>query len=246
MTDNLPTNWQEQMANEAKALSRVFRPSTAQISTRSGMLTYMNQPIPGNKLDCIVLASIFENNYFEGRFDPKNPRNPICYSFGKPESDGSKPEMVPYHEIAEPFAKTCDQCEYSKWGSDPDSVSGKGKRCKEIYKLGLVPYSVDDSLQEMAILRIPVTSRKNWEVYVNGVAASAMRPPWGVVTTIGCRPHPKNQFEIFFEAKEVIPEDRLGDIFRKINGAYDALMQKYDENSDPLEKKPPREGKKKY
>lgn len=241
MTDNLPTNWQDQMAQEARALARSFRPTTAQISTKSGIMSYMGQPIPNNRLDVVVLAQIFENNFFEGRYDPKNPRNPICFAFGKSQADGGKPEMVPSDVAPETKqADTCDRCQWSQWGSDTESVSGKGKRCKELYKLGLIPVTGDFStVNEMAILRIPVTSRKNWEVYINGLSAATGRPPWGVVTTVSCRPHMRNQFEVVFDAKEVLPEEVLGKIFPKISGAYEALMQPYEKNSDPLAQKPP-------
>lgn len=246
MTDNLPTNWRDQMAAEASALSRSFRPTTAQISTRSGMMTYMGQLVPDNRLDVVILASIFENNFFEGKFDPRSPRNPICFAFGKPQANGDKPEMIPDISIVEPNrqAATCDRCEWSKWNSDTESVSGKGKRCKELYKLGLIPANGEFAANEMAILRVPVTSRKNFEVYVNGLSASTARPPWGVVTTVSLHPHPKNQFEVRFTTKAVLPDEILGKIFPKINGAFDALMQPYEENQDPLAQRPPAEEKK--
>lgn len=245
MTENLPTNWKEQMEQEARAVARAFRPSTTQISTKSGIMTFMGQVVPGNKLDCIILATIFENNFFEGKFDPRNPRNPICFAFGKPEPNGDKPDMIPHQDIPEKNrqAEACARCDWSQWGSDTESVSGKGKRCKELYKLGLIPVGAEAN--EMAILRVPVTSRKNFEVYVNGLAVSTGRPTWGAVTEISVRPHQKNQFEIVFSTKRVLEESELGKIYSKIDGAYEALMQPYDENSDPLETKAPPEGKKK-
>jgi hypothetical protein len=244
MTDNLPTNWQDVMANEAKALAKSFRPSTTQISTKSGIMSYMGQAVPGNKIEVVILATIFENNFFEGKFDPRNPRNPICFAFGKPEANGDKPEMIPHPDIPEKNRqdKTCDLCPWSKWASDTESVSGKGKRCKELYKLGLIPVGAESD--EMAVLRVPVTSRKNYEVYINSLAAATGRPTWGVVTEISVKPHVKNQFEIIFTPKQPLPEEQLGKIYPKINGAYEALMQPYEENSDPLATRPPEDGKK--
>lgn len=251
MSNNLPINWQEEMARQAKAVSRAFRPSTAQISTKSGMMRYMGQPVPNNQLDVIVLGAIFENNYFEGKYDPMNPRNPVCFAFGRVQEDGSKPEMLPPPEVVKKeegkgYARQderCDLCPWSKWNSDPNSMTGKGKRCKEFYKLGLIP-RVAGGTDEMAILRIPVTSRKNFDVYVNGVAASSGRPLWGVLTRISIAPHPKNQFEIKFEFRENLTDEELGKIFPKIEGAYEALMEPYDPNANPLEQKPPVEEKK--
>jgi hypothetical protein len=244
MTDNLPTNWQDVMAGEARALARSFRPSTTQISTKSGIMSYMGQAVPGNKMDVIVLATIFENNFFEGKFDPRNPKNPICFAFGKPEANGNKPEMVPHPDISQENRQdaTCDRCQWSKWASDTESVSGKGKRCKELYKLGLIP--VAGETDEMAVLRVPVTSRKNYEVYVNALAASTGRPTWGAVTEISVRPHVKNQFEIIFTPKAPLPEEMLAKIYPKISGAYEALMQPYEPNADPLASRPADDGKK--
>lgn len=237
MTDNLPVNWKEQMAAEAAVTAKAFRPTVGQISTKSGILAYMDQPIPQNKLRCIVLASIFENNYFEGKFDPKNPRNPVCYAFGKATADGSVPFMAPPEYVVDPHRKAADcvACPYSKWGSDPDSPSGKGKRCKEIYKLALVPAATADqdiSKTEIAILRVPVTSRKNFELYVNEAASVFRRPTWGMVTEISLVPHMRNQFEMKFAPIDPIPESNLPNIYPRIGGGFDVLMQKYEENTE--------------
>lgn len=243
MTDNLPTNWQEQMQNEARALSRAFRPTTAQISTKSGVMSYMGQPVPGNKMNVIILATIFENNFFEGKFDPRNPRNPVCFAFGKPNSDGSLPPMAPPPQASQRQAESCDRCEWSRWASDPDSPSGKGKRCKEIYKLGVIPVG-DLAANEMAIFRVPVTSRKNLEVYINACAANAGRPTWGVVTEISLTPHVVKQFEVKFQTTAIVPESELGKIWPKIEGAYEVMMEPYDPNQDPLAPKEPVSDKK--
>lgn len=250
MTENLPVNWQEQMAQEAKAVARAFRPVTGQISTKSGIMSYMDRPLPGNKIECIILAAIFENNLFDGKFDPRNPRNPVCYAFGQTMPDGGKPEMVPHTEVQSPIAPTCRECPNSQWGSDEDSPSGKGKKCKEIYKLGLVPVTsaMDDSVKaEMAILRVPVTSRKNFEVFVNTAAGSLQRPSWGVIAEISLVPDQRTQFQMKFAVKEAVPEDYLGNIYPRITGAYEALMQKYEENKDkPEAEAPAKAGKRKY
>lgn len=247
MTENLPVNWQEQMAAEAKAVAKAFRPVTGQISTKSGIMSYMDQPIPGNKLPCVILGAIFENNLFDGKFDPRNPRNPVCYAFGRVNPDGSKPDMVPYAEIKAPVAATCGECPNSRWGSDEDSPSGKGKKCKEIYKLALVPVgSLDEAnSKEIAILRVPVTSRKNFEVFVNQ-AAAVQRPTWGVLAEVSLAPHQRNQFEMKFQVKQAIPDEYLQNLYKRIDGAYDALMQKYDENQEKKEEETPRQGRKKF
>lgn len=251
MTDNLPVNWEAEMAKEASAVAKAFRPSVGQISTKSGILSYMDQPLPGNKLNCIVLAAIFENNYFEGKYDPKNPRNPVCYAFGKVSGDGEPPFMAPPEYVVDPQRKAadCAVCPWSKWASDPESPSGKGKRCKEIYKLALVPAATADtdvSKTEIAILRVPVTSRKNFELYVNEAASVFRRPTWGMVTQISLAPHMRNQFEMKFSPQEPLPEASLPNIYPRIGGGLDVLMQKYEENTEKQEEETPSNRKRKY
>lgn len=246
--ENLPVNWKEQMAEEARVVAKAFRPTVGQISTKSGILSYMDQPIPGNKLRCIVLAAIFENNYFEGKFDPKNPRNPICYAFGRTLPNGEPPEMIPFEAIREPKAATCAECEWSKWGSDSESPSGKGKRCKEIYKLALVPAASaeqDVGKAEVAILRVPVTSRKNFELFVNEAAAGFQRPTWGVIAEVSLVPDMRTQFQMKFASLEAISDVGLANLYPRIGPAYDILMQKYEENTERPEELQ-RAGKKKY
>lgn len=240
MTDNLPVNWKDSMAAEASAVAKAFRPTVGQISTKSGILAYMEQPLPQNKLRCIILAAIFENNYFEGKYDPKNPRNPICYAFGKATADGTAPFMAPPDYVVDPYRKAADcvACPNSKWASDPDSPSGKGKRCKEIYKLALVPAATADadlSKTEIAILRVPVTSRKNFELYVNEAASVFRRPTWGMVTEVSLHPHMRNQFEMKFTPVEAIPDSGLANLYPRIGGGFDVLMQKYEENQEKKE-----------
>lgn len=252
MTDNLPVNWQEEMAKEATAVAKAFRPTVGQISTKSGILAYMDQPIPGNKLNCIVLAAISENNYFDGKYDPKNPRNPTCYAFGKASPTGEPPLMSPPEYLKAPLRKAddCHSCPWSQWGSDENSPSGKGKRCKEIYKLALIPAMTaeqDMTKTEVAILRVPVTSRKNFELYVNEAASVFRRPTWGMVTQVQLVPHMRNQFEMKFNPIEAVPEAQLGNIYPRIGGGFDLLMQKYEENQEkPQEEKGTPDRKRKF
>lgn len=251
MTDNLPVNWEQEMAKEAAVVAKAFRPSVGQISTRAGILSYMDQPIPGNKLNCIVLAAIFENNYFEGKFDAKNPRNPVCYAFGKVQGNGEAPFMSPPEYVVDPHRKAADcvACQYSKWGSDSESPSGKGKRCKEIYKLALVPAITADAdltKTEIAILRVPVTSRKNFELYVNEAASVFRRPTWGMVTQISLHPDMRTQFQMKFAPLDPIPEANLANIYPRINGGLDVLMQKYEENTEKQEEEVPNNRKRKF
>jgi hypothetical protein len=51
---------------------------------------------------------------------------------------------------------------------------------------------------EVAALRPPVTSLKNYASYVQTIAATLKRPPLAVVTEISVVPDPKTQFKVVF------------------------------------------------
>ena len=66
-------NWEAKLAAEANEVATTERPSVSTISLRSGIIQYMGQPVPDNKLECIVLASLHENVIYADAFDPDNP-----------------------------------------------------------------------------------------------------------------------------------------------------------------------------
>lgn len=240
--------WKDRLAAEAKAVAKAERPSLSQISTRGGMLSYGGQPVQGNTLDAVVVGYVFENSWFKYAFDPNNPRNPDCYALALPDANGEVALMAPHPSIEEPNHHECVTCPMFQWGSDPKG--GKGKACKEIRKLALLPVSAltdPDAIQkaEVAVLRLPVTSVRNWKRYVQEVSALHMRPPWATITTIAPKPHMKFQFEITFNTKGLVADEYLDALAARIGPVQEMLMQPYDKNAEPA---PAAEGKdsKKY
>lgn len=228
MTENLPVNWQEQMAAEARAVAKAHVPQLSAISLRGGRMQYLGNFIPNDTLDCIVVASIFEKNYFKEKFDPSNIKNPDCFAFSENGRD-----MVPHPSIANPVSTSCDTCPHSKWGSDASSPSKKGKLCKELFKMILIPDLPLEELPkaEMAVLRVPPTSTINWSNYVTGVANSVGRPPWGMLTRIMVKPHAKKQFEVTFGPVRPLTDDYLAAIYPHTKKALEILLNPYDPGS---------------
>jgi hypothetical protein len=220
-------SWDEEMAKYAQKVAASERPNLASISLKGGIMSYEKTPIPGNKLLTIVIASMMENRFYKDRYDPNKPASPVCFAF----HDGSDAEpWIPHpasHEIQS--ADGCATCPRMQWGSDLNG--GRGKACKQVRKLALMP-KIDS--KEMALLSIPVMSVKNWSNYVNGLAATIKRPPWGVVTEISVHPDPRSQFVVKFDVVELVPEDKLPQIFSQIKMANNVLSAPYD-YADPGE-----------
>lgn len=224
-------NWEEKLANDAKEIAAMERPALTSISLRSGMMSINSTPIPGNKLPCVVVASVVEHQYFDKPFDPNVKENPVCFALSS-----SRDDISPHPSIENPQSPgTCAECPKFAWGSDPKG--GKGKACKEKRRLALLPASAikDGEIlkAEMAVMTLPVTSVRNWGSYVNQIAAEYGRPPWAILTEISVAPHVKNQFEVKFNALGVVADQFLGPVNQRIEGALDVLLAPYEQTAEP-------------
>jgi len=169
------------------------------LSFKGGRLSIADNPVAGNKLDCIIVASINENAYYPGKYNPDSPQPPVCFAFGNDEAD-----MAPHEDSPKPQHTSCLGCPMNEWKSDPNS---DGKACKNVRRLALVAADVVNDPSkilgaEQIYAKLPVTSVKEWAKYVHGVATEFKRPPFAVVTTITAEPDPKTQFKVKFTAKE--------------------------------------------
>lgn len=236
-------SWSDRLAKEAKAVASVERPSLSQISTRAGQLVYQGVPIPGNKLPCIVIASAFENRYYDKPFDPNKREAPKCFGLSLTGVD-----MVPDPAVTAPQAPTCGECPMFKWGSDPKG--GKGKACKQVRRLALIPAqaALDGSVKtaEIALISIPVTSAKNWANYTSFCAAEYSRPPWALLTEISTKPDAKSQFQIMFATKGLVGDEFLADIEKRMESVQQILLTPYDMAGNIAESYPGEEKKRKY
>ena len=186
-------SYDAELAAFAKAGAAIETPASNFISTRGGRLSYQGNEIPGNKMNVVVIASMMENHYYTDRFDPDNLSSPKCFAFSE---DGQG--MAPHELSAEKQAETCAACPHNQFGS---ADVGRGKACKNIRKLGII---TEDGLEdvgaaELAVLKVPVTSVKEWGSYVNLLNSNFSLPAFAVLTEISCVPHPKFQFQLKFK-----------------------------------------------
>lgn len=228
------TKWDEELAKFAQEAASVERPTVANISLRGGVMTYMDQKIPGNKLPCIIIASVMENRYFSKKFDPNKPDAPDCFAFSDTGED-----MVPHELVFDRQHETCTGCPQMEWGSAVNSPSGRGKACKETRKIAVLPSSVlkepgKIDQAEMAMISIPVMSVKNWSNYVNNLSTTLQRPSWAVVTEVSVEPDPKSQFKVLFKYLEPIGDDFLSALSRRRIGAHAALTVPYEKTAEGL------------
>lgn len=253
------TNYDEAFARDAARYAQQEKASGGRhLSTRAGVLSFDDQPLPGNQVLAIVLDSVMENTYYATRFDANNPGTPpTCYAFGR----GDTP-MFPYLEdmrkaphyftpqhIVNGEIKGCDGCPRAEWGSND---RGTGKACSNRYRLALLVageyeqapnrrdweagmYEDPDYYRsaEPLFLKLPVTSGKNWSNYMRMLRTTHGRPPYGAVTRIYLQPDPKTQFSVNFSMEALLPDELAPIIIPRHHDMESAIIQGYQPPQEP-------------
>jgi hypothetical protein len=174
------------------------------LSTKGGVLSYKDNPIAGNSIDVVVLASPVERLFYKSRYDPTKPEAAACFALGPTLSD-----LKPNAASPEPQHSSCVGCPRDQWGSS--LAGGKGKACAEKRRLLIMTAdSIVDAdsvkIAEVAALRTPVTSVKPFATYLQTIASTTKRPLSSVVTKISIVPDPKSQFKLQFSFVKVIDD----------------------------------------
>jgi hypothetical protein len=238
-------NYDEMLAALAKKATKTEKPSSSSIGVRAGVLSYNGTPVPGNKLGAIIIASTHANLLYEGKYDPNNLSNPVCYAYSE---DPDEIELKPHPKSSKPQSDKCETCPMNQWGSDPDG--GRGKACKNTRRLALVPDGVtpeDLATAEVATLSLPVMSVKNWGNYVNKLATLFGMPPLALKTVVSTQPDQKSQFKITFDDAGPVDKSLIPGLLAKVQTAQQMLEREYEANpeadEEAAEKKPAKKAK---
>jgi len=219
----LPTDWEKELERYAARSSKVVEVSAgggSWLTFQGGRLKFKGVEIQGNETDLIVLDEVLENLYYEGTFDPDSPASPVCFAFAREVG-----ELAPHNASPDKQHDACKGCPQNEWGS---AATGRGKACKNIVRLAMVPWG-DGSLEqvqkaEIAFAKLPVTSVKNWSAYVNGLHAKSNRPPFAFITKLSVVPDTKSQFQVTFEAVEPVPQKLLGSVLQRVKEAEGVIV----------------------
>jgi len=252
--------YREKMAAKASAYASEEKTGGSFISIRGGVLTFGEEELPGNEMLVVVLDAIHENTYYDTKFDPDSVLPPKCFAFGRSEKEMEPHENVPDPDDAEGSffelqAGQCSECPHSQWGS---ADTGRGKACSNRRRLAVIPagrfvagkkrrdtemevFEDPDHFRkaDIAFLKLPVTSTKNWSKYVHMLNKEHQAPPFAVLTHIYVEPDPKTQYKVHFDCIEVVEDEDILDIlFARNEEAMDMIIQPYEEPSEEDLEKP--------
>jgi hypothetical protein len=227
---NEVVSWEDRLRQEAKEVAALHTPSVGKIGLRAGQMTYAGQSVPGNTINVVVLSSAFENAFYSAAFNPNKLSSPDCFALSK-DGKAMKPDPI----VAEPINAECDTCAHLQWGSDPEG--GRGKACKESVRLALLPVGNVQSPEailnsEIAVMKVPVTSVKNWSNYVTKLSTMHGRPPWAMITKVSVVTDPKTQFKVLFKDEAMVSGDLLDSLSKRISSADQVLLTPYESTGE--------------
>jgi hypothetical protein len=243
---NEVTKYDEQFAAMAAQYAGTERAGGDFLSTKGGVLTFDDETLPGNQMCVIILDVVKERTFYTSKYSADREANlpPVCYAFGREDA-----EMAPHVTMQadltyfQPQNDTCQGCPNDAWGT---ADTGRGKACRERRRFALLPagyyvpkrgsrdfeLNVFDDLDhfknaDIAFLKIPVTSVKDWARYVTQLSASHRRPPAGVITRVYIEPDQKSQFRVKFEMLDLVPSDLIPTIMERYEEAQNTIVFGY-------------------
>lgn len=256
MAEHLPTTYDAKWAAQAqKFAERETLQSSLYMSTRGGVFR-LGDDVLGTEICVIIAASVFENTLYPDKFDPNVKNPPLCYAFAETEGEmAPHPSMDEYPDVFVPQAEDCRTCPLNKWGS---AEKGRGKACQNKRRLGLIPagffhppkgrgmageleiYSDPNHYvnADLVTLKLPVTSTKAWAKYVNKIATTPGRPPYGVFTRIYITPDQKDQYHLDFEMLDFVPDELFDVVMQRHEAATPQLIVPYKPWEDGEDERP--------
>jgi hypothetical protein len=216
------TNWDEELERQAEVAAGMEANSGGGqfFSMKAGVLSFNDMALPGNQMAVVIVDSVLENVFYEGKYDSENPTPPTCFAFGRDDLTIAPHETVTAK--GQDQHTNCQGCPMNAWGT---ADQGRGKACRNTRRLGLLPAGTLDpqtgrfeafsDVEQFAtgpigFMKLPVTSVKGYATFVKQVAGALKRPPHGIFTRIRVIPDTKTQFKVIFEPLGPIPGALMG------------------------------------
>ena len=144
-------------------------PVNRRISVREKLFTLPDGTSHQGPMQVVILDHRNLNRYYSKPFDASKLVPPECTAVAKRFEDLSPHNHA---EVELPAANTCATCAHNAFGSAPN---GKGKACRNMVRLAIVPPDAESDAVPMT-LEIPPSALKNWNQLVNDLEANGLLP----------------------------------------------------------------------
>ena len=220
--DEIMAEYRAKLADRAIAVqNQITAAPTNVIRTKGRVFTMPDGTTNQGPLSCVILDFVSFNSLFKGAYNPQNPQPPVCWAVGNLH------DMKPSASCPEPQnpGGDCAQCPKNQWGSATNG--GKGKACKNQFKIALIPSDLKDAdPNKIYTLNVSPTGMKVFSAYVRRIqkALGDDALPMRVVT------------EVSFDPAQAYPSL----LFREkdLNSNLHASIQLFDEAHEMLMREP--------
>ncbi len=222
-----PANIREQLSQEAANIqNQINAVGGSKIKTTDKTFTFPDGTVDTGPIQLVILDFRSRNTLYEGKWDPKNPQPPSCFSIGTVIRD-----MEPSANSPEPQADDCSSCPMNQFGSD-----GDGKACKNTRLLAVMPPDATEE-DEIYTLEVSPTALKRFDSYVATLSKMHGLPPVAFTTEVGF--HPETTYSsLTFGNAEPLDDKELAVMMAKRTEARTILEA--EPNLDGVEKKAPK------
>jgi hypothetical protein len=216
------TSWETKMKEMAAQQATQETTGSNYISLKGGMMTYMNQPMPNNEMEVVILGATGEHSYYDESYDPDRIIPPKCFAVFDLNDEAVSHDDIP-EEQKQDGGEGCKICWAHKFKS---ADNGRGRACAVRRRIAVIPAVNVDSPEDadVAIMKLPPTSVTNWSKYVNKLSAQYQRPFFMVTTRIFVTPHPKFQYTVNFETKQLVDNENFEKLVDMHTGTAPILL----------------------
>src|SRR5690606_15967785 len=148
-------------------------------------------------------------------------------------------EMRPHPTAPQPQHETCAGCPNNAWGSGD---KGRGKACKNVNRLAVVPWNDDMTAEQLAtaeisFAKLPVTSVKNFAAYINNLLQKTNRPPFAFITELLVERDAKTQFQVKFNTLGTLDKKLIPTVLTRVREVERVIVS--DNPYPPVEREAP-------
>lgn len=235
--------WDEQLAREAEAAAGMEASAGGGnfFSVRGGILSFNGIQMPDNQMLVVVIDHILENVFYADEFNSDKVTPPTCFALGRDEKTLAPHKVV--FEAGQEQNDTCPGCPMNEWNTAP---RGRGKACRNIRRLALIPAGefdkdgtpklIDDPIHyqnaQIGYLKLPVTSVSGWATLVKQLNAVFKRPPVGMFMRCRVVPDQKSQFKVIFDVVKEVDESLLPALMERRQGVATTIDFPYQLDAD--------------
>lgn len=173
------------LAKEREAMKeQVGAPPSNKIKMQNKQFVMPDGTTHPGPMNVVILDFVSYNAMYEGQYNPNDIQPPACFAIGK-----NKAEMAPSPNATNPQSDKCSTCPKNEFGSDP--AGGKGKACKNKYRLAVIPGDFaekDQSEIEIMTLEVSPTAVSSFDTFANRLNRMFGAVPTEFVTEIKFNP----------------------------------------------------------